>query len=124
MEKTEKRESKVLLMLQVLMVTYVVTGVLLLILTFILYKFKISESQINIGVIFIYILANVLGGFLIGRMKREKRFLWGMLIGISYFVVLSLVSFIVNRSFYEELGSTITSLLICTFGGMLGGMLS
>lgn len=124
MEKAVKKDSKILLVLQTLMITYVVTGILLLILTLILYKFKISESQIGIGVIAIYIIANVLGGFLIGRIKKEKRFLWGLIIGLSYFVILSLVSFIVNRSFYDDAGSTVTALLICTFGGMFGGMVS
>lgn len=117
-------KGNIIKVVKALIASYVLTGILLMILTLIFYKANISNTKIYIGVVVIYILANLAGGFIIGRITGEKKFVWGVILGVSYFVILSLVSFIGNRSFYENGVNALVALAACTAGGMFGGMLS
>lgn len=107
-----------------LLAAYMVTGVMLMVLALLLYKFQVSKSIIDIGIIVTYVLACFLAGNLIGRQKKQKRFVWGLLMGILYFLVLMLISAIVNQSVGTMRDSLFTTLILCAGGGMLGGMLS
>ncbi len=124
LERVEKQFSGVSVMLKLLLVAYSMTGIFLLILALLLYQFKLSEDMVSIGIIAIYILVTFLTGFLIGKKTGERKFLWGLLSGIAYFVVLMCISLVVNHNIGMEMGHTITTLLICSGSGMLGGMLS
>lgn len=124
MVKSGKMTNNIIRVLKALIVSYVVTGLLLLVLTFILYKFKLNNTQIFVGVVIIYLVSNLLGGYIIGRITKEKKFVWGVIIGLTYFIVLSIVSFIATRSFYGSGVNAIIALISSTIGGMVGGMIS
>ena len=57
-------------------------------------------------------------------MTGVKKFLWGLLAGILYFVLLLLISLGVYHSVQGELMNLLTTFLLCAGGGMLGGMVS
>ena len=63
MEQTMSKNAKPLLMMKALVLAYAVTGILLLVLAFLLYKLGLGESQVNLGIMVIYILSSLLGGF-------------------------------------------------------------
>ncbi len=107
-----------------LLVSYIVTGLMLLFLAGLLYRFRLDEGKIQIGIIVTYILSCFLGGFLAGKMMRTRKFLWGVLLGLFYFLIITLVSLAVNRTLQDGSGSFVTTFLLCMGGGMLGGMLS
>lgn len=119
-----RRESKVLHVLKALLVSYVLTGLMLLILTLLLYKLDMDEQKVTVGIIVIYILSTFAGGFLIGKMEGTRKFIWGMALGIIYFGLLLLISIGVNHSLQSNGTNIVTTLLLCTGGGMFGGMLS
>ena len=102
-------------MVKSLLIAYVVTGIFLLILTLLLYKMGLSEQKVNIGVILIYVIATFSGGFVMGKLSMTHKFLWGLL---------TLISFGIYHSLQAEMGSLLTTLLLCAGGGMLGGMVS
>ena len=54
-------------MLKSLLCSYVVTGILLLILAGILYKFNLDEAKVTAGILIIYILSAFAGGVVIGK---------------------------------------------------------
>lgn len=99
-----------------------VTAILLLILSFIFYKMNLSEMGIAVGIVFIYVVANFVGGFIMGKIKEEKKYRWGILVGIMFFVMLSLVSFIMTGQLYGSGVKAMWALLSCVGGGMVGGM--
>ena len=103
---------------------YIVTAVILFLLAFLLYKLSLSEQIVSIGIIITYALSSFLAGFLTGKRMKQKRFLWGLIMGLAYFVVLLLISAIVNKSLGAVADSLFTTLMLCVGGGMLGGMLS
>ena len=91
---------------------------------FIAYKMELSDLFARICIILSYILSCFAGGFLIGHQTEKKQYLWGMLLGCIYFVVILLVSLLINKGVLVKPQSILTVLAMCAFGGMLGGMFS
>ena len=121
-----KREigEKVMQMLKCLLASYIVTGLLLLGLTFLVYKFELDESAVLGSVVAIYVVSTFVGGFIIGKLIPKRKFLWGMILGLVYFALLLLISYGVYRDFNTNGLNVITTVLLCVGGGMLGGMLA
>lgn len=115
---------KVIDLLKVLLVTYIITGIMLVLLAAGLYKMQFSKSQINIGIMVIYAFSAIVGGYIIGRKKKSRRLVWGVLLGVLYFLVLSLVSFAINRGLYGDVNAALKAAIICIAGGAVGGMIS
>ena len=118
------RGEKIMWMLKSLLASYIVTGVLLLILTFLVYKFELDEQVVVAGIVVIYVVSTFMGGYIIGKLTGIKKFVWGMIIGAVYFVLLYLISYGVYREFNTNGISAITTAILCIGGGTLGGMLS
>ena len=110
--------------MKALMVSYVVTGLLLLLIAGLLYRFQLDEGKVQIGIIITYILSCFTGGFLAGKMMKNRQFLWGVFLGLLYFAIMMLVSLAVNRELQSSTSGFVTAFLLCMGGGMLGGMLS
>ncbi len=124
MAVSKKYLPQILFALKCLLFSYILTGGLLLLLAFLLYKLHLSEKVVNVCIILIYIATSFFAGFMTGRKKGNKKFFWGALMGMAYFLVLFVVSMIVNRSFSELSTDFMSTMLLCAGGGMLGGMLS
>ncbi len=124
MRETIAKGSQIVSIIKALLASYIVTGILLFVLTFLLYKFDWDEQKVTAGIIVIYVLSTFVGGFILGKLKRVKKFLWGLIMGVLYFVLLFLISFGVYRSFDGNGTNVMTTLLLCAGGGMLGGMLA
>ena len=110
--------------LKALLACYSVTGVLLLLISFLLYRFDLSEQIVMIGIVAIYAISTFVGGFIAGKIKGERKFLWGLLMGLIYFLLLLFISFGVYRQVQQDGRNLLTTALLCIAGGMLGGMLS
>lgn len=124
MGKKEKKESKGIWLLKALLAGYVVTGVLLMILALLLYKIDLDEQKVTMGIIATYVISTFTGGFIMGKLVEEQRFVWGLILGVMYFLLLFAVSFAVNHQLQSNGTNLITTLLLCAGGGMLGGMVS
>lgn len=107
-----------------LLIAYLITFGGLMLLALLLYKIPLSDSAVNIGIVIIYTLSTFLSSFLCGRKVKQKKFMWGLILGIAYFLILLLISFITNQS-VGTLGSNVfTAFIICAGAGTLGGMLA
>ena len=111
-------------MAKALLASYVITALMLLLLAGLLYRFRLDEGKVQIGIILTYILSCFAGGYLAGKMMRSRQFLWGVLLGLLYFLLMTLVSLAVNHSIQDGMGNLATAFALCMGGGMLGGMLS
>lgn len=103
---------------------YLITGLLLLLAAFWLYQLEPAQSQAAIGVMVIYVLSCFLGGFLSGKRLQNRKFIWGMVTGILYFLLLFLVSWIFGKGIHDTADQILTTFVLCAAGGMLGGMLA
>ena len=122
MEKAMGKGTGALQIMKALLASYVVTGILLLVLTLLLYKFDWDEQMVTAGIIVIYVVSTFLGGFIMGKLKGVRKFFWGLLLGILYFALLFLISFCIYRNFNGNGTNLLTTGLLCAGGGMLGGM--
>ena len=105
-------------------VMFIISGLLLLVLALLLYKMELSESVVKIGVVVIYVVSGLLGGFLMGKIMREQKYLWGLAAGAIYFVVLFVASALVKGGFDMDIAKVVTTLILCAASGMAGGMVS
>lgn len=124
LEESAKRQSKLTQMIKMLLVAYLVTGVSLLLLAFLLYKFELNESQVNLGILVTYILSCFVGSFVLGKSVRQRCFLWGMGLGISYALLLTIVTWVTERKIQGDMKSFLITYGLCVMAGALGGMLS
>lgn len=124
MKHAMERGTQVFQIMKALLASYIVTGILLFVVTFFLYKFEWDEQMVTAGIVVIYVVSTFVGGFILGKIKKSRKFLWGLIMGVLYFALLFLISFGVYRSFDGNGTNVITTLLLCAGGGMLGGMLA
>lgn len=116
--------EKAISILKKLLFAYIVTAVLLTILSFALYKMQLQEGTVRIGIIIIYAVSCFLAGFISGKTEVKRQFLWGLLAGVLYFAVLLIITLLVKHSVQDIFGKGLTTFLVCAGSGMLGGMLS
>ena len=124
MQNERKKQNELFLIIKVLFAMYIVTGIILLVLTLLLYKMDLGENVINIGVILAYVFSGFMGGFIIGKVKKSRKFIWGMLIGGLYFVILMAASLVFNKGLGNDMTHFFSTLVLCIASGMAGGMLS
>lgn len=97
MEHAEGNKKIVLKVLSTLLIMYILTGVALFVLAFLLYKMELTENIVTIGITAIYVVSGLLGGIIIGKRMKTRRFLWGIIMGAAYFLVLLIGSALLNR---------------------------
>ena len=119
MDKMKHYQGAALRLLKALLAAYIVTGLLLLLLALLLYKLRLSEAVINLGITAIYLLACFLTGFLLGKMMKTRKYLWGAAGGLLYFALLALISLAARQGFSGTPSSLLTTLLLCMAGGRL-----
>ena len=110
--------------LKCLLLSYLLTTGLLLLLALMLYRFGLSEKVVSVCIVAIYIIVTFFAGFLAGKREGNRKFLWGLLIGSLYFIILLIVSLIVNHGMTNVFGNFFTVLVLCGGSGMRGGMVS
>ena len=124
MGKREIYTEKVIFITKCMLMAYILTAGLLLLLAFMLYRFGQSEKVVSICIIAIYIVVTFLAGMLAGKKAGKRRFLWGLAMGITYYMILVIVSMIVNKGAQAVAGNMATVFFLCAGSGMMGGMLS
>ena len=72
----------------------------------------------------IYVITTFFAGFITGKREGSRKFLWGLLAGSIYFIILLILSRIMKSPGDLSTMHTLTVLALCAGGGMLGGMLS
>lgn len=110
--------------LRSLLLAYALSGICLLLLALMVFKLDIGQGIVTVGILVIYVVSCLAGGFLSGKLMRQNKYKWGFLVGLCYFVLLMIVSFVVQRRWDMSAQHAITTFFMCLGGGTLGGMLS
>lgn len=124
MGKREISKNNAMPILMDLVAMYVITGILLVILAALIGRVDMTDAAVSIGIIVTYIVSCFAGGFLIGKKKKRKKYLWGLCVGLLYFLVLFLGNLAVNRGIDGRIVHMATTAVLCVLSGMAGGMLS
>ena len=85
---------------------------------------NLSEEKVKAGIILNYGISTFASGFVMGKLTGAKKFLWGILTGVLYFILLLLISLGLYHSLQADTMNLATTFLLCAGGGMLGGMVS
>lgn len=110
--------------LKSLLFAYALTGVFLMLLAFLLFSFDLGETAVSAGIIVVYVLACLFGGFTAGKIMRREKYRWGIVVGLAYFLLLLAVSFGAKGRWDMTPQHAATTFFMCIGGGALGGMLS
>ena len=74
------------------LLSWIVTGILLALLSLALWKLDLDEGKVTIGIQAVYMLSAFAGGMMTGKKAQSRKFLWGLLVGILYFLILLVLS--------------------------------
>lgn len=125
--QSRKQNNPVLDILKVFLATTVsavaVTVVLLLALAFMMEKAGISEKQVQLAVYAVYLLSALAAGFVAGKCKKEKKFMWGAVAGAVWFAVVLLLS-LTLQELQTDTAALFPALVCMVGGGMFGGMVA
>ncbi len=126
MEKSKFSFSrrKILSVVKGLLAAYAVTAVLLMLMALLLLKLDLPWGAVTAGVMVTYLLSCFLGGLLLGKGVGKNKFLWGLILGAAYFVLLMILSCIAAPGDFGGPGRLFATLLLCCGGGRAGGMLA
>ncbi|MGN1148088.1 MAG: TIGR04086 family membrane protein, partial [Lachnospiraceae bacterium] len=116
--------EKGVFLMKCLLFAYILTGGLLLLLALLVYRFGLPEKVVSLAIIAIYLGATFFAGFVTGKKLKTRKYLWGLFMGGMYFLVLVILSLLVNHSFKDVAANFFTVLVMCAGSGMLGGMFS
>lgn len=105
-----------------LFLAWVVMIFLLLLLAGAAFWVSLPESVISVSILFIYFAGNLAGGFVAGMGVFGKHYLAGMISGVTDFILLLLISLLVNHTLRDFGGNFFTTLAIFIGSGALGGM--
>ena len=124
MDRANNRKNKLLIIISTLLIMYVITGLALLALALLLFKMQLSENVVTVGIMVIYIVSCLIGGLIAGKRIQVRKFLWGVVVGAVYFVILLIGSLLMNRGISSDTVHVATTLVMCMAAGMIGGMIS
>lgn len=109
---------------KILLAMYGVTALLLFLLSFLVQHMGLEGGVISVGICAVYVISTFAGGFLAGKVQKTKKFIWGILTGLMYMILMLVITFFVKKGFDAALSDFVINLLLCVGGGMLGGMIS
>lgn len=117
------KKGTVIQVVKGVVLAYILSAVILLILAFLMYQWDISEGVVRGGIIFAYVFSCFVSGMVVSKYHDGRKYLWGILMGAAYYIVLLVTSMICNRAVFTSIPGVLPALFLCVLGGMLGGML-
>lgn len=113
-------KSSYRILIRALFTSYILTALFLLLLAFGLYRFHLTEPQVEIGINIIYVLSCFISGIVAGKLSRFKRFLWGLAAGACYFLILLGTSFLIKKQIGTSPRELILIFAMCAGSGTIG----
>lgn len=111
-------------MLSALLGAYLITFLGVILLALLLLFFQISEKAADMGILGIYITACLFAGIVIGKRRKRRKFIWGLAAGTCYYVLLIVLSLLLQGALDTTGNDIVTTMLLCMGSATLGGMLS
>lgn len=124
LKSRNEKENPTIAIVAALLIMYLLSGILLLLLAFLLFKMELSEMFVKAAVIVIYVVTGLVGGIFVGKRLKDRKFLWGLLTGSIYFLLLVIFSAFFHQGFQIEADKVITTWILCGASAMAGGMIS
>ena len=111
-------------MVKALIAGYVITLIMLGVLTYLINKFTLSEKMVDNIIFVIYIAGSFTGGMLSAWMIKRKRVIVGILYGMIYIVVLLTIAALMKKQVPDNNENMLLSVLASVAAGAFGGFFS
>lgn len=111
-------------MMKALIAGYILTLVMLLILTYVIKKFTLDEKTVNSIIGAVYLVGSFLGGMLAAWMAGRRRLVAGMVYGGLYMVILIIISSVMMKAPVYDTSSMVVKVLTGMVSGAIGGFFS
>ena len=121
---TRKAMDYIRKMVKALIVGYVITLIMLGVLTYLINKFALSEKMVDNIIFGIYISGSFTGGMLSAWMIKRKRVIVGSLYGMIYIVVLLTIAALMKKQVPDNNENMLLSVLASVAAGAFGGFFS
>lgn len=108
----------------ILGIMFICSMILLTLLSLVIWKIDGGGGILCGGVIAVYILTNLAGGFLTGKVMGQQKFFWGMLMGAVYFAILFIVGVCFMGTKISGNMQLVSGAMVCVISAMVGGMLA
>jgi putative membrane protein (TIGR04086 family) len=119
----EKKGILINVMLAILFMVFV-TALLLLAGAVVVYYKELSAKTAHIMINAIYAIVGLAGGFFMGKMRKTRKFLWGIATGLCYFGILLMVSLVTNGGTIGDRVQVLITFVLIEASAMIGGMIS
>lgn len=103
---------------------FLISCLLLSILSALVWKMDGNMRFINGGLIAIYMMTSFFGGIVMGKIFGKQKFFWGFLAGALYFGILLTVGMLCMGTEIPGNDRIFPGFMICAISGMLGGMIA
>lgn len=117
------KKKTIIHMVKGVVLAYIISGICLVLLAFLMFQWDVSEGVIRGGIIFAYVFSCFVSGMVVSAHQEGRKYLWGLFVGLLYYIILLVCSMIFNRAVFMQIPGILPALFLCGFGGMLGGML-
>jgi len=124
MDKFLKQGTGMWIVCKGMLLAWMVTGIVLFVLSFLLSGTGLSSGAVGGILIAVYILSPFVGGFYLGKKAEQKKYWWGLVFGVLYFVIFCLVSLLISPPGAASFALIVKVFLLQVLGGMAGGMLA
>ena len=114
--------TRLTFILKCLLLSYLLTTGLLLLVALLLYRFDLSEKVVSGCIVGIYIIVTFLAGFLAGKREGSLKFLWGLLLGGVYFLILAVISLALHQGINDVSGNSFAVRILWCGVGMVGSL--
>ncbi len=109
--------------IKAIILSHVISMAAIMVLAMILYQFDLQDAQLRMGMLGVYALSCLAGGFFIGRKTKKRQYLGGLFVGLMYFAI-HMAGVIAMEGIEPERIVPATALAImCMASGMMGGAL-
>lgn len=111
-------------MVKALIAGYVITFIMLLVLTYLINKITLNEKMVDNIIAGIYIAGSFTGGMLSAWMIKRKRVIAGGLYGMIYIAVLLAMAALMKKELPDDNGNMLLSVAAGAVAGVFGGFFS
>lgn len=105
-----------------LLLSFLISLGLIVILSVLMSKTSIPDTLLEPMVIGIVTFSLLIGAFYMSKSKKEKGIIYGSLLGITYILILYLLSSLITLNFSISMG-TVFFILLGIVGGAIGGII-
>lgn len=116
--------NRIIKMVQTIVIAYFMSAILLVVLALAAYKMGMGEKIVSIGIYAVYVISTCAAGMIIGAKMRSARAIWGIAAGAVYYMIIFIVSLILNKGIAQNVSEILTALVLCILGGFIGGFFS